>query len=316
MKKSVKNLLLGCVIMVFSIILNQQSGHAGGCIASDCAALGYKYSTTDCNGADAVVCPFDSSKVFCKPIESSQTKPRLVLNWSYSPGVKLIAISAQKNGKNIGLLNIGPGTQSSLSESRGVSIYEDVAIGDVISSFSGYGIAADSPSGSEGWTITGDNTPSLSVSFAEAKDYVVNVTLSPASRETSQPKIYCTEFSGIQRSGTTSISPKTCSYSDFTTYFQNTTSPLVKIYTSYQNPTTRMWSGGVCSELSVPESTSATFYAAPTAYGCGYTCTLNKAYYLTTGSTTVGNATEFAPLDGGYFTSSKVGTWYANYTCY
>lgn len=70
MKNSGKKLLLGCSVMVFSIILNQQNGLAGGCIASDCTALGYKYSATDCNGADAVVCPFDSSKVFCKPIES------------------------------------------------------------------------------------------------------------------------------------------------------------------------------------------------------------------------------------------------------
>ncbi len=315
MKNSGKNLLLGCIIMVFSIILNQQNGLAGSCIASDCAALGYKYSTTDCNGADAVVCPFDSSKVFCKPNESSQTNPRLLLNWSYSPGVKLISISAKKNGKSIGF-NIGPGTQSPLSESRGVSIYEDVAVGDVISSFSGYGIAADSPSGSEGWIIAGDNTPALSVTLAEAKDYVVNVTLSPADRETSRPKIYCTEFSGITRSSSSSTMPKTCSYSDFMTYFQNTASPAVKVYTSYQNPSTRTWSGGICSELSVPESTAATFYAVNTVSGCGYICTLNKTYFLTTGSTTVDNATEFAPLDGGYFTSSKVGTWYANYRCY
>lgn len=70
MINSVKNLLLGSSVMVFSIILTQQNVNAGGCIASDCGALGYKYSISDCNGADAVVCPFDSSKVFCKPIES------------------------------------------------------------------------------------------------------------------------------------------------------------------------------------------------------------------------------------------------------
>ncbi|MFR8205526.1 MAG: hypothetical protein ACLU99_03715 [Alphaproteobacteria bacterium] len=49
----------------------------------------------------------------------------------------------------------------------------------LISSFSGYGIANDSTSGSESFNISA-NVPSVSIS--EAKDYYINVTLSPADR--------------------------------------------------------------------------------------------------------------------------------------
>ncbi|CCZ29692.1 unknown [Proteobacteria bacterium CAG:495] len=65
------------------------------------------------------------------------------------------------------------------SGTSGTLIYEDVAVGDLISSFSGYGIANDSTSGSESFNISA-NVPSVSIS--EAKDYYINVTLSPADR--------------------------------------------------------------------------------------------------------------------------------------
>jgi len=65
------------------------------------------------------------------------------------------------------------------SGTSGTLIYEDVAVGDLISSFSGYGIANDSTSGSESFNISA-NVPSISIS--EAKDYYINVTLSPADR--------------------------------------------------------------------------------------------------------------------------------------
>ena len=65
------------------------------------------------------------------------------------------------------------------SGTSGTLIYEDVAVGDLISSFSGYGIANDSTSGSESFNISA-NVPSVSIS--EAKDYYIDVTLSPADR--------------------------------------------------------------------------------------------------------------------------------------
>ncbi len=309
MKNSGRNLLLVYCIVVFSIIFNQRVAQSA-CIASDCDALGYKYTKAECGDSNIVVCPFDNSKVFCKPAG----KPKLIINWFYSPGIKIVRLDAKKNGESTYLGNLSEGTYGSF-------VYENVAVGDVFSSFSGYGMANDSPSGSESWELKdlSSSVGAVNIAITESKEYTVTVMLSPADRDSSQsyqPKILCTEFSGVSRTPEAVNPSKGCASSnDFVTYFQNTTNPLVKVYTDNVNPTTRTWSGGVCSELYVPDSQTATFYAQNTVSGCGYNCSLNKVYYMSSSSTTIDNATEFATLNDGYFTSSKTGTWYANYKC-
>ena len=65
MNRIILSLLLTTVFAVPAIAQN--------CVnASRCDELGYTKTIADCNGLDTLVCPFDSSKVFCvkaKPIE-------------------------------------------------------------------------------------------------------------------------------------------------------------------------------------------------------------------------------------------------------
>lgn len=64
MKNIKNNFLLSCGVFSVSLML---SGNiwAGGCVSSDCAAMGYTLSASSCADLPTVKCPFDTNKVFC-----------------------------------------------------------------------------------------------------------------------------------------------------------------------------------------------------------------------------------------------------------
>ena len=141
------------------------------CRAKTCADGGYEGAIPSGKTCTKVAYANLSCYTDCTIIQGN---PRLIVNWSYGAGISTpgVRLDAKKNGNSVLLGMMKSGTSGTL-------IYEDVAVGDLISSFSGYGIANDSTSGSESFNISA-NVPSVSIS--EAKDYYINVTLSPADR--------------------------------------------------------------------------------------------------------------------------------------
>ena len=142
-----------------------------GCSYKTCSDYGYNSSVPSGKTCTKVAYANLSCYTDCTIIQGN---PRLIVNWSYGAGISTpgVRLDAKKNGNSVLLGMMKSGTSGTL-------IYEDVAVGDLISSFSGYGIANDSTSGSESFNISA-NVPSVSIS--EAKDYYINVTLSPADR--------------------------------------------------------------------------------------------------------------------------------------
>lgn len=64
MKNVKNNLLLGCGVVSTSLMLSANIW-AGGCISSDCNAMGYTLNASSCGDLPTVKCPFDTNKVFC-----------------------------------------------------------------------------------------------------------------------------------------------------------------------------------------------------------------------------------------------------------
>ena len=147
------------------------SGTCYSCRAKTCSDGGYEGAIPSGKTCTKVAYANLSCYTDCTIIQGN---PRLIVNWSYGAGISTpgVRLDAKKNGNSVLLGMMKSGTSGTL-------IYEDVAVGDLISSFSGYGIANDSTSGSESFNISA-NVPSVSIS--EAKDYYINVTLSPADR--------------------------------------------------------------------------------------------------------------------------------------
>lgn len=58
------NFLLGCGVFSISLMLSENI-MAGGCVNSDCAAMGYTLSASTCGDLPTIKCPFDTTKVFC-----------------------------------------------------------------------------------------------------------------------------------------------------------------------------------------------------------------------------------------------------------
>ena len=150
---------------------NQCGNPCYQCRAKTCADGGYEGAIPSGKTCTKVAYANLSCYTDCTIIQGN---PRLIVNWSYGAGISTpgVRLDAKKNGNSVLLGMMKSGTSGTL-------IYEDVAVGDLISSFSGYGIANDSTSGSESFNISA-NVPSVSIS--EAKDYYINVTLSPADR--------------------------------------------------------------------------------------------------------------------------------------
>ena len=150
---------------------NQCGNPCYQCRAKTCADGGYEGAVPSGKTCTKVAYANLSCYTDCTVIQGN---PRLIVNWSYGAGISTpgVRLDAKKNGNSVLLGMMKSGTSGTL-------IYEDVAVGDLISSFSGYGIANDSTSGSESFNISA-NVPSISIS--EAKDYYINVTLSPADR--------------------------------------------------------------------------------------------------------------------------------------
>ena len=155
-----------------------QCGHpCYQCRAKTCADGGYEGAIPSGKTCTKIAYANLSCYTDCTIIQGN---PRLIVNWSYGAGISTpgVRLDAKKNGNSVLLGMMKSGTSGTL-------IYEDIAVGDLISSFSGYGIANDSTSGSESFNISA-NVPSVSIS--EAKDYYINVTLSPADRTPVQTK--------------------------------------------------------------------------------------------------------------------------------
>ncbi len=150
---------------------NQCGNPCYQCRAKTCADGGYEGAIPSGKTCTKVAYANLSCYTDCTIIQGN---PRLIVNWSYGAGISTpgVRLDAKKNGNSVLLGMMKSGTSGTL-------IYENVAVGDLISSFSGYGIANDSTSGSESFNISA-NVPSVSIS--EAKDYYINVTLSPADR--------------------------------------------------------------------------------------------------------------------------------------
>ena len=157
---------------------NQCGNSCYQCRAKTCTDGGYEGTIPSGKTCTKVAYANLSCYTDCKIIQGN---PRLIVNWSYSAGISTgVRLDAKKNDSSAFLGMMKGGTSGTL-------IYEDVAVGDLISSFSGYGIANDSTSGSESFNISA-NVPSVSIS--EAKDYYINITLSPADRTPVQTTPY------------------------------------------------------------------------------------------------------------------------------
>ena len=157
---------------------NQCGNSCYQCRAKTCTDGGYEATIPSGKTCTKVAYANLSCYTDCKIIQGN---PRLIVNWSYSAGISTgVRLDAKKNDSSAFLGMMKGGTSGTL-------IYEDVAVGDLISSFSGYGIANDSTSGSESFNISA-NVPSVSIS--EAKDYYINITLSPADRTPVQTTPY------------------------------------------------------------------------------------------------------------------------------
>ena len=157
---------------------NQCGNSCYSCRAKTCTDGGYEGTIPSGKTCTKVAYANLSCYTDCKIIQGN---PRLIVNWSYSAGISTgVRLDAKKNDSSAFLGMMKGGTSGTL-------IYEDVAVGDLISSFSGYGIANDSTSGSESFNISA-NVPSVSIS--EAKDYYINITLSPADRTPVQTTPY------------------------------------------------------------------------------------------------------------------------------
>ena len=156
---------------------NQCGNPCYQCRAKTCADGGYEGTIPSGKTCTEIAYANLSCYTDCTIIQSN---PRLIVNWSYDAGLSTpgVRLDAKKNGNSVLLGMMKSGTSGTL-------IYEDVAVGDLISSFSGYGIANDSPNGSESFNISA-NIPSVNIS--EAKDYYINATLSPADRTPAQTK--------------------------------------------------------------------------------------------------------------------------------
>ena len=68
MKKFTSIVITGCLGGALSVMLSSFA-IAGGCISSDCAAMGYTKTVSQCSGYEMIRCPFDTSKVFCQEPE-------------------------------------------------------------------------------------------------------------------------------------------------------------------------------------------------------------------------------------------------------
>ena len=157
---------------------NQCGNSCYQCRAKTCTDGGYEGTIPSGKTCTKVAYANLSCYTDCKIIQGN---PRLIVNWSYSAGISTgVRLDAKKNDSSAFLGMMKGGTSGTL-------IYEDVAVGDLISSFSGYGIANDSTSGSESFNISA-NVPSVSIN--EAKDYYINITLSPADRTPVQTTSY------------------------------------------------------------------------------------------------------------------------------
>lgn len=68
MKKFTSIMITGCLGGALSVMLSSFA-LAGGCISSDCAAMGYTKTVSQCSGYEMIRCPFDTNKVFCQEPE-------------------------------------------------------------------------------------------------------------------------------------------------------------------------------------------------------------------------------------------------------
>lgn len=63
MNKYVKSIGLTSGVALFTLILSNQAAISAGCIEGSCT--GYTKTAAQCQGKDAIRCPFDTSKYFC-----------------------------------------------------------------------------------------------------------------------------------------------------------------------------------------------------------------------------------------------------------
>ena len=68
MKKFTSIMITGCLGGALSVMLSSFA-LAGGCISSDCAAMGYTKTVSQCSGYEMIRCPFNTNKVFCQEPE-------------------------------------------------------------------------------------------------------------------------------------------------------------------------------------------------------------------------------------------------------
>ncbi len=66
MNKYVKTIGMTSGVALFTLILSNQAAMSAGCIEGSCT--GYTKTAAQCQGKDAIRCPFDTSKYFCHEI--------------------------------------------------------------------------------------------------------------------------------------------------------------------------------------------------------------------------------------------------------
>ncbi len=76
--RKLNKLLAGVSVAVLAAFQAQAT-----CVPADCNAMGYTKSASDCEGADMIKCPFDTSKVWCIEPKPIDPEPGMIL---YSDG--------------------------------------------------------------------------------------------------------------------------------------------------------------------------------------------------------------------------------------
>ena len=99
--RKLNKLLAGVSVAVLASFQAQAA-----CVPADCNAMGYTKSASDCDGADMIKCPFDTSKVWCAATGGSTANPEPgmilysdgTLSWDVISGKTAVGIVAYVAG--------------------------------------------------------------------------------------------------------------------------------------------------------------------------------------------------------------------------
>lgn len=141
MNKYVKTIGMTSGVALFTLILSNQAAMSAGCIEGSCT--GYTKTAAQCQGKDAIRCPFDTSKYFCANDTCTDEQEWCETSQSYTPtcnGYKTVPAgltAACINGKTkmtctdcnvtaLNIINVSEKSHSVYQAMHGVRLKENV----------------------------------------------------------------------------------------------------------------------------------------------------------------------------------------------